>query len=303
MVRPPEFATLAEMDASPWLAGVAHAMLDDIWPEECRRCEQTEQVDGTSVRTHALKFDRLQRKQDYLTVGGVLDNICNSACQFCSEGLSTKIGSLRTRDYPIVDNTRGFWALPQDRITHLDLNGGEPSHSKNYKAILANLPANVESIRLNTNASTVLTELVALAERGIRVTVTVSFDGVGATHNYVRWPIAWEKFVTNLLAYKSMPVELNLWTTVNALNVNNMPEMFDFVAEHELDHSWSLLQYPQPLNVEYTNSFTERAKNNTHSALSGIRNFIATKENNQEDLDAYIAKQDALRNINIKDYL
>ena len=303
MIDAPEFVSFNEMQNSPWLDKITQEMSLDQWPNECRRCAQTEQAIGESIRTNMLKFDHQQTRKDYLVVGGVLDNICNSACQMCNKSLSTKIGSLSSKDYLIVDNTKQFWALPQDRVVHLDLNGGEPSFSKNYKNILANLPSTVESIRLNTNCSTVLEELRPLADRGIKITVTVSFDGVGPVHDYVRWPIKWEKFKTNLLAYRNMPVELNLWTTVNALNIGNMPAISDFVAEYKFDYSWALLNTPAELNIEYTNHLTVASKTMDHPSLTALKPFIAIKENNQAELDAYILKQDQLRNINITDYI
>jgi sulfatase maturation enzyme AslB (radical SAM superfamily) len=249
MTNAPEFDSLEQMDSSEWLSQIKNQFDQDIWPKECQRCKETEQINQTSIRTHSIKFDQQQTQTDYLIVGGVLDNICNSACMTCHEGLSTKIGSLKSKHYAIVDNTKGFWSLPQDRITHLDLNGGEPSHSKNYKAVLKNLPANVRSIRLNTNCSTVLTELTELVDRGIEVTVTVSFDGIGEVHDFIRWPIKWDKFYSNLMEYKNMPVKLNLWTTVSVLNQKHLPEIIAFAQEHGIDHDYAYLKTPAVLDV------------------------------------------------------
>ena len=80
MVNAPEFASLEEMDASAWLTLVK----ETEWPTECVRCRQTESINQTSIRLNAIKFDKIQTQSDYLTVGGVLDNICNSACLTCN---------------------------------------------------------------------------------------------------------------------------------------------------------------------------------------------------------------------------
>lgn len=250
MTRQPRFPTLALMETSEWLAGVKESMEQGIWPVECERCMETEHINGTSIRLNAIKFDQTQTQADYLTVGGVLDNICNSACLTCNEHLSTKIGGLISKHYEIIDNTKGFWALPQERIVHLDINGGEPSYSKNYKQVLANLPTHVKSVRLNTNCSTVLKELIPLVEQGIDVTVTVSLDGIGAVHDFVRWPIKWDKFYKNLMTYKSMQVRLNLWTTVSALNIDDLPNIIAFAQDHNIDHSYAYLKEPAELAVE-----------------------------------------------------
>ena len=183
-------------------------------------------------------------------MGGVLDNLCNAGCLTCSPEYSSKISSLGSRTFQIVNNSDKFWDLPQQRILHLDINGGEPSYSKNYKRLLQNLPPNLKTLRLNTNGSTVLTELVDVVARGIEVTVTVSFDGVGSVHEFVRWPLKWDEFYNNLMVYKSMPIKLNLWTTVSALNVDDLPNIIEFARSHRIDHSYAYLAQPNELAVE-----------------------------------------------------
>ena len=250
MVDAPQFNTLEEMDESLWLRNVKLSMHKGLWPKWCERCKQTEQENNSSIRLNAIEFDKLQKRQDYLSVGGVLDNVCNSACLTCDENHSTLIGGLKSKTYTIVDNSNKFWQLPLDRVVHLDISGGEPSHSKNYKHILANLPESIRSIRLNTNCSTVLEELMPLAERGVQITVTVSLDGIGPVHDLVRWPIKWDKFYANLQQYMAMPVRLNTWTTVSALNVDDLPNILEFVKLHKLDHSYAYLKEPRQLAVE-----------------------------------------------------
>ena len=270
MVDAPEFNTLEEMDESLWLRNVKLSMHKGLWPKWCERCKQTEQENGSSIRLNAIKFDKLQKQEDYLSVGGVLDNICNSACLTCNETLSTLIGGLKSKTYPIVNNSNKFWDLPLDRIVHLDINGGEPSYSKNYKHILANLPKNIKSVRLNTNCSTVLEELIPLADRGVQITVTVSLDGIGEVHDFVRWPIKWEKFYKNLLSYKAMPVQLNLWTTISALNVDDLPNIIDFAKQHNIDHSYAYLKLPAELDVKNKDTPESLAYIQEQKRLRGI---------------------------------
>ena len=250
MVDAPQFDTLEEMDESLWLRNVKLSMHKGLWPKWCERCKQTEQENNTSIRLNAIEFDKLQKQEDYLSVGGVLDNICNSGCLTCNENLSTMIGGLKSKTYPIVDNSSKFWQLPLDRVVHLDINGGEPSASKNYKHILANLPPNVKSVRINTNCAIVLDEVEALVNRGVQITITVSIDGIGSVYEYVRWPVKWDKFYTNLMKYREMPVKLNLWTTVSALNIDDLPNIIAFAQEHNISHSYAYLVEPVELTVE-----------------------------------------------------
>lgn len=267
MVDAPQFHSLEEMESSTWLSTIKTQMLNNEWPKECVRCQETE---PNSIRVHAVDLDNRMVQKNYLQVGGVLDNLCNAACQTCNEYLSTRIGSLNGSNFPIINNTDRFWQLPQERIVHLDINGGEPSYSKNYKKILSNLPPNLVTLRLNTNCSTVLTELVDVANRGIEVTVTVSCDGIGAVHDFVRWPIPWEKFYKNLMIYKSMPVKLNLWTTVSVLNVDDLPNIQAFAKSHGIDHSWAYLKEPWQLSVDNHNLEARESYIKKQKLLRGI---------------------------------
>jgi len=267
MVNAPQFATLQNMEASSWLANTKELMKFDQWPRECVRCQETEPA---SIQAYAIKLHKQTTQRDYLQVGGVLDNLCNAACLTCNENLSTRIGSLNSREFPIVNNLKQFWTLPQERIVHVDINGGEPSYSKNYKRILANLPPNLKTLRLNTNCSTVLTELVDIAQRGIEVTVTVSCDGIGKVHDLIRWPIAWQEFYGNLMIYKTMPVRLNLWTTVSVLNVDDLPNIQAFAQEHSIDHSYAYLKEPAELSVDNTDNKASLAYISKQKELRGI---------------------------------
>ena len=269
MVAPPRFNSLSEMENSDWLQEVK---LQDH-PAECVRCLETETVNNTSIRLNAIKYHQLQTQPDYLIVGGVLDNICNSGCLTCDENHSTKIGSLLSKTYPIIDNTNRFWQLPIDRIVHLDINGGEPSASKNYRNVLKNLPANIRSVRINTNCSLIIDEIKELVDRGVRVT------------------IQWNKFYDNLMYYKSMDrLDLNTWTTVSALNIHNFTAIKQFAADHQLAHSYAFLHSPDPLNIRYQNNLTLPYK----TIFPGI---AAVDKNNQEDLDAFMFVQKQIRGV------
>jgi MoaA/NifB/PqqE/SkfB family radical SAM enzyme len=52
------------------------------------------------------------------------------------------------------------------------------------------------------------------------------------------------------MTYKTMPVKLNLWTTVSVLNVDDLPNIIAFAQEHGIDHSYAYLTTPQELAIE-----------------------------------------------------
>ena len=288
------------MDASAWLDNARIAMSHDSWPAECIRCEEIESVGNNSVRQQSL--DRhaplLDCRSDYLVLGGVLDNVCNSACQTCNSELSTKIGSLHSKEYIKINNSELIDTLPVERIVQMDINGGEPSASPNYLKLLENLPPNVKYLRINTNGSRLITVLPNLINRGIKVTVTVSLDGIAQIHDYVRWPIKWQDVEKNISAYQDMGLyELNTWTTVSALNIGDLKNIFTYVQKHKLDHSWALLEQPSILSVKHNNHLTTTA-----DVPEELKHIVASGEDNTVELQWWTAEQDQLRGINRWDY-
>lgn len=313
MVNPPDFINYDTMHQSAWLQKTKDTFNEGIFPVECIRCQQVEELGLTSIRQHAIEFHNTQTAPDYLVADVILDNICNSACQFCGPILSTKIGSLYSANYDIVDNTPHLAELPLNRIVQLDLAGGEPSNSKNIKNLLKNLPVNVNSIRLNTNCSSFMNELIPLVKQGIRLSITVSTDGINDVHEYVRWPIKWSTFLTTLLEYQAFAaaypslVDVNLWTTVNALNIGDLDNIIRFANDNSLPHSFNMLVFPPPLDIEFSNKLTLLAKakfaNSDNEVLNKLSKKIASKCDNQPQFDSFVEEQDALRKISIEDYI
>lgn len=302
MINAKGFDSYEELEHSDWLADIRKHMSKDLWPKECVRCEQSERVKGESIRTNSIKRHKMLHpiRQDYLIVGGVLDNVCNSACQSCHAGLSTKIGSLESKNYPRVDNSEVFDRLPQHRIIELDVSGGEPTASKNYKKVLKNLPDGIKIVRMNTNGSRTIPELEDVLKRNIMVIVTMSLDGIGQVHDYTRWPVKWDDYKKTIVYYQDLQktfklLQLDAWTTVSCLNVKQLPDIINFAKSKGIPHDWSFLDQPSVLNVRYTNKFTAEAKHISP-------NEIAIDVDNNKLLEDFISRQDKLRDIDIKNY-
>ncbi len=304
MIDAKGFKTLKELDESEWLQEVKDNMDKGQWPSECLRCEKSEKVKGESVRTNSIKRHKVLEpvRSDYLIVGGVLDNVCNSACQSCNAGLSTKIGALESKkDFPRIDNYEVLKKLPQERIIEFDVNGGEPTASKNYKKILLDLPLNVKIVRMNTNGSRMIKEIEDALKRNIMVIVTMSLDGIGDVHDYTRWPIKWKDYEKTVTAYQDLQekyslLKLDMWTTVSCLNINNLPDIIAFCKNRNIPHDWAFLERPSVLSVRYKNKFTEEAK---HVSPEDI----AIDKDNDQLLELFMKRQDLLRGIDYKDYL
>lgn len=303
MTNPKDFESFEQLEQSTWLKDIRGKMELDKWPSECQRCQQTEAHTGESIRTKSIERHKIlyPKNSRYLIVGGVLDNICNSACQSCSADLSTKIGSLESKQYKKTNNIGQFRTIPQHRILEIDVNGGEPTASPNYRKLIADAPNNVKIVRMNTNGSRVIPELKGLLDRGIMVIVTLSLDGTGATHDYVRWPILWKNYQETVDEYlrmreKNKLLKLDFWTTVSCLNINDLDNIKKYASSRDINHSYAFLNLPEVYSVRFKNKFTNAAK---HLAPTQIGIDV----DNSEKLDLYIKKQDYLRKINIRDYL
>jgi len=308
-----EFADINNMQSSAWLKGLKDQMNNNRWPQECVRCEMTEKTSNSSIRLDMIERDRILKaiKKDYLIVGGVLDNICNSACQSCNAQLSTKIGSLESKDYKKINNYDRFFQLPQDRIVEVDVNGGEPTASPNYKKLLKNLPGSVKIIRINTNGSQFIPEVVVLLKSGVRVIITLSFDGTGAVHDYARWPIKWKNYKKNISKYLELRsqyknLRLNFWTTVSCLNVGDLDNIVQYASNNNINHAYGFCITPTQLDVRHINKLTIKAKEKLSTSenmlLQSIGATCASLKNNSAQLQKFIQSQDDMRKIFFADY-
>jgi len=315
MTKAPEFDSHADMQQSEWLEQIKTQMGQDIWPKECVRCRLTEETSNRSIRLDMIERDRMLKamQKDYLIVGGVLDNVCNSACQSCHAGLSTKIGSLSGRRYEKINNYHKFFSLPQHRIVEVDVNGGEPTASPNYKKLLMNLPGATKIVRINTNGSRIIPEIEQLLEKEMRVIITLSLDGTGDVHDYARWPILWRDYTRSVAAYVELrkrytTLRLNFWTTISCLNVGDLENIINYAREVEIDHAHGFCIEPRQLDIRYVNELTTKAREQLASTSNEHVRTILNKcgslgINNDAELESFINSQDVLRKISFRDYL
>jgi sulfatase maturation enzyme AslB (radical SAM superfamily) len=186
-------------------------------------------------------------------------------------------------------------------VIEIDVSGGEPTASKNYKKVLGELPANTKIVRMNTNGSRTIKEIEDVLKRNIMVIVTMSLDGIGKVHDYARWPIKWTDYKKTVDAYKDLQekyklLQLDFWTTVSCLNVKNLPEIINFAKNKNIPHDWAFLDQPSVLNIRYKNKFTTVAKHMSPEE-------IAVDDDNSEQLEQFIKIQDSLRGISIHNYI
>ena len=159
---------------------------------------------------------------------------------------------------------------------------------------------------MNTNGSRMIDEIITLLKKKIMVIVTISFDGIDNVHDYVRWPIKWEKFTKTVEKYKKLQeqyklLKLDFWTTVSCLNIGDLPNIIRYASTNNINHDWAFLNQPNVLNVKYRNAFTNTAKEKINMAPQILKQ-IAIDNDNSKELSLFIKRQDYIRKININDY-
>ena len=339
MTNAPLFDSYDEMMSSEWLSTTKKLFSKNRWPNECVRCKEQEKIGVKSDRLQWIDFHQnllIDHGADYLIVSMMLDNVCNTACQFCNPHISSKIASLQKLPLKIRQSVFSPYVnskiaslqklplkirqvgpyeekLPLHRITQIDLEGGEPSNSKNVRQLLTNLPQRVNTIKMYTNARCFLDELVPVAERGIKIQISISLDGVGPVQEYVRWPTQWSEFCQTIEKYKELQirfpeaVSLSFKTTICALNLFDLPNIINFAEKQNIVHSVSQLAHPQALHISSANSYTISARKQLEKSPSELcqklAQGVATQKENQQEIDKFIDQQDTLRKISIKDYI
>lgn len=304
MVTPPSFDSLDDLKTSVWLKNTLDKFSKKQWPDECVRCKEIENNNQKSIREQSIEAHENYLKIDpnYLFVTGVLDNVCNSACISCSNYNSSYIGKL-TKNVIKINNSDLFDKLPKDKILVFEITGGEPTFSKLYKEKLMSLDQ-VKFVRINTNASKFMPEIVELLENNVEVTITLSIDGIDKVFEYTRWPLKWTSTLEVIKKYQNLQckfdnLKMNIWTTVSALNINDFNEIKKFSTDFNIPMSYGILHYPSELSIQYKNKFTIAAK----QSLPEFANLIAIDDDNSLLLDTFIEQQDQIRNISINNFI
>ena len=197
---------------------------------------------------------------DLITLDFRLGNICNLQCVMCrpidsskwvkhakilAEELTTDAKydwQGKTADY--VESKFEWYKDPEfledfynnaANIQHMIFGGGEPLYIKEHKEIIKQLvergySKNIE-LRYHTNGTIWDQEVADLWASFKRVEVMISLDGLGPVNDYIRYPADWATIEKNLQLYDNSHAVINpkILCTVQALNINNLPEFADWL--------------------------------------------------------------------------
>lgn len=182
-----------------------------------------------------------------------LGNLCNLKCVMCNPNSSSKwledrdiIGkyentgfseySLPHLKWPTTDELWNYIHTNYRNIKLMHFAGGEPLlHKKHYNLLKFLVETNQSEhifLKYNSNITVIPDQTCELWSKFKRVDIWSSIDGVGELNDYIRYPSKWSEILKSLSMLDSTPdnVNIRINATISALNVEYMPELYNFIV-------------------------------------------------------------------------
>ncbi len=244
-----------------------------------------------------------------------VSNFCNLKCIMCSTHSSYK----RVQDLDIISkyNKDGHetrllrpttlfeslnkWPELWDSVDTLQFTGGEPIVNQEHYALLQGIPERLKGkikLRYATNISHIKFkkyDLVKIWADFKHTNIKVSMDGISDVYNYIRQDGDWDNVYKNMLELSTVPnIDLAAGITVQAHNVFQMPEFYDFWKESPIDLKFitaNILQTPKYLSPsvwhgDYRDAIIEKLRN-AESRHPEMDRFATYMENNEPNYKMY----------------
>lgn len=301
---------------SPELKSLQEQFDNNQWPTSCKNCYEKESLKQISIRNQG---DIAIDEGLYLDV--VVGKECNSDCVMCYSGQSSKIASRLKRNaptfavpaedeywvnqvnYPNWIEDTNFWSNLETvfpKVETIKFLGGEPLLNKKLWQWLEspqvlNHKANKKIIVI-TNASIVDVEKLHVFSNWKRTDIVLSIDAVGVEYEWIRHGLQWETIASNVKSLQTLKdAYMSVHATVNMFNVASIARLIEWVDENNLLFSFTAVNSPTLLAVEYTpmhileQSLKDLTTLKTKNILlkihvNGIKNLIKSAiENNKAD--------------------
>jgi len=254
-----------------------------------------------------------------------VSNFCNLKCIMCSTHSSYK----RVADLDIISKytqdgyeTRllrptdlfaslNEWPELWEHVHTLQFTGGEPIINKEHYTLLEGIPAEHKKrikLRYATNLSYIKFkkyDLIKIWNEFKHVNIKVSMDGIGDVYNYIRQDGNWDTVYANMLALNAEPdIDLAAGITVQAHNVYQMPEFFQFWKDSPVDLKFitaNILHTPKYLSPalwhgKYREAIISKLRANEH-VHPEMNRFATYMENNTRDYMMYARMRKYTRDI------
>lgn len=159
-------------------------------------------------------------------IGWELTLACNLRCRHCG----TSAGQSRARELSLEESLAICDQFPDLLVQEVNFTGGEPLLRPGWDKIVAHLRKLGIMSKILTNGATLEPDTVAqLKELGISG-VGISLDGLEATHDHIRGCHGLFRRIQNSIdLILNADLFLTIITTVNALNLGELPLLFELL--------------------------------------------------------------------------
>jgi organic radical activating enzyme len=306
--------------------------LDGKQPDACYKCWQVESAGGTSKRlTDNYVFRDHKFDIDYnntvssriINLDIKLGNKCNLACRICSSRSSSmwsRYDDAVNVEFNWLDNeSSNFWTdiinISKD-VKYITFAGGEPLLDKTHRKLLQyfidqNLSKDI-ALHYNTNGTVFADFLFGYWDQFKTVELSFSIDNIGKQFEYERYGIPWDTVNNNISKYASdSEYILNLYSTVNALNLTNSFNIYKYAKDLNMDITFQLLESPEflsicnlpkPIKYSITDKLLQVDDKDFLKKIQPFVSIMIQTENKPTDIVESLDNQDKLRNQKFSDY-
>ncbi len=310
---------------SPELEKVRQDLLNGVKNENCAKCWGDEEKGGDSLRlisnrtiakgTNTRILDQIEnpKLENLKSFELVLGNLCNLKCVMCTPKLSSQLlaeanlnpelKKIHGKDYKQKDfdwpkeNDFVDWCnkhLP-DAI-HIKFTGGEPFIIPWIQTVLDKIPDEQKKkciLHFTTNLTIVNLGLFENFRKFKEVWLSVSVEGIGETHEYLRYGHKWETLETNIRLIQEMDIPnliLKINHVVQTASYHSIIPMTQHFDERQLEIHPIMCTDPKHFHISsLTRSSKEQFLEQTDQYTGFNNDFIqyvrnASKENLEQNI-------------------
>lgn len=315
------------------LAQVRQQMLDGVRPSACNKCWNLEDSGIRSDRQ--LKNSMLdyytnldirvlyQKAKDNQAsiVSYKLDTstVCNATCVTCGTSSSSawqKLNKKHNNLSPVTFNNIKIKKSDVESLIDLknaisiNFRGGEPLLSKTNFYILEKLLEHNNTdcfLTFTTNGSIELdSDRWQLLSRFKNLNFNFSIDGIEKVFEYMRYPLSWTKLLENIDICKQRNIPISASYTISNINLLYHQTTTQWFKDNNIDYINNLVYYPvhfRPAALSLSVKEKIKQQINHPDVLKFLSSHTTTDEQDFVNAKTEIQKQDAIKGINIAEYL
>lgn len=281
---------LQEIFSNSFMDDIRSKMIQNKRVKGCLRCYQEETSNKQSLRErynqlenlHPSKFIADLKKPKIRWIELAISNDCNLACRMCDSRYSTKwfddeqefYGKTFSQSKKTKCNINQIIPFLKN-LTYIKFTGGEPLMIPDHFVLINKLLKlkNVDNIFLNYNTNLTIKPSKSLIEKWKQfkyIEIICSFDGIGPTWEFVRYPSRWKK-TEKILQYffqltQVLDCRIGIRSTISVNNILGMTASFKWWIKNWSYYAMNKQYIINPTHLTFprflsTTVFPEKYKN------------------------------------------